>query len=167
MSVTLSDYQDTDIEKSFSEYHDDLLKGFRQGLVKKRITDKTGKVTTVWVRPEGDVKTKFNRKKQSGVIKLRKFTDKDWRNWSGTEDDPKAKPLIADNFTVDGVPATVIIDKYGMGIVAIDPKTADNTFSSDYETSYNKAKDVINTMTTTDLKSKDLKAAGFETLKTY
>ena len=60
-TVTLSDYQGTDIEKSFSEYHDDLLKGFRQGLVKKRITDKTGKVTTVWVRPEGDVKT--NKKK--------------------------------------------------------------------------------------------------------
>ena len=74
MSVTLSDYQDTDIEKSFSEYHDDLLKGFRQGLVKKRITDKTGKVTTVWVRPEGDVKggSKFkkpeNQKKKFSVV---------------------------------------------------------------------------------------------------
>ena len=51
--VTLSAYKGTNIEKSFKEYNDLEKAGKdKSKLVPKKIVDKTGKHTTVWVTPE-------------------------------------------------------------------------------------------------------------------
>lgn len=67
--ITLNDYTGTEIEKSFKEHHQhELEKGFiKHGLMRRVITDKTGKKTTVWVKTN-KVKENLRLNKPHNII---------------------------------------------------------------------------------------------------